>query len=54
MQNESMTGSGSYKTSIAMNDDFFLQEGFTYTGLLLGDITHPAVYETQDEQVLQY
>ncbi|XP_051205618.1 uncharacterized protein [Lolium perenne] len=49
-QKESMTGSGSYKTSIAMNDDFFLQEGFTYTGLLLGDITHPAVYEKQDEQ----
>jgi hypothetical protein len=53
MQNESMTGSGSYKTSIGMNDDFFLQEGFTYTGLLLGDITHPAVYEKRDEQVLQ-
>ncbi|KAM0915415.1 hypothetical protein ACQ4PT_010828 [Festuca glaucescens] len=44
------TDSGSFKTSIGIHDDFFLQEGFTYTGLLLGDITHPAVYQQPYDQ----
>ncbi|KAK1644810.1 hypothetical protein QYE76_062615 [Lolium multiflorum] len=44
---ESGIYSASFDTDIDIQDEYFTQDGFTYTGLLLGAIQHPPGYVVQ-------